>query len=452
MELEDIKVYIEEYKDKVVDDTGQKYYDYEHDIKNKKRYCLDDKGMQIEITGIPNSKVVDNQYRRLVDAKLNFLIQQIIVETEDTQYYEELIKYFDKGFTRILKKVLLDLYNYGIGWLYTYYNEDGRLSFKKIDSKEVIPIWADNSHDQLLAVIRRRTDSVVEKGSIVEEKYIEFYHQDGCIIFNEDLEEVDTKPYLSNGKEHKSFNKIPFIYFKSEDEKPLLNCVKSIQDSINTILSNLMDNMLEDPRNTILVVKNYGGEDMGKIKKNLAVYGILPVTSDEGGDGGVETLSIEVNSNNYEYVLSVLKEKLIENGKGLDVKSVGSSNTANMNMLNIKSAYADMEMAAASLELELQASFEYLQYFVKLVHGYGVEDADISFKRNILVSEESIIEMIKNSSDLLSKKTLLANHPLVNDVEEELERLDEQMEFEVMTMTGYPSDFGRQLDYEEKEN
>ena len=79
--------------------------------------------------------------------------------------------------------------------------------------------------------------------------------------------------------------------------------------------------MLEDNRNTILIIKNYDGTDLGEFRKNLSVYGAVKVRSVEGADGGVDRLSIEVNAENYNKILELLKTALIENALYLKAMS-----------------------------------------------------------------------------------------------------------------------------------
>lgn len=53
--------------------------------------------------------------------------------------------------------------------------------------------------------------------------------------------------------------------------------LKSLQDGINTITSNFLNQLEEDTRNTILVLVNYEGENLGEFRRNLAAYGAVKV-------------------------------------------------------------------------------------------------------------------------------------------------------------------------------
>lgn len=66
------------------------------------------------------------------------------------------------------------------------------------------------------------------------------------------------------------WQKLPLIPIKyGENETPLLKKVKSLQDGLNLMLSDFENNMQEDARNTILVLKNYDGANLGEFRKTL---------------------------------------------------------------------------------------------------------------------------------------------------------------------------------------
>lgn len=405
------------------------YYDGKHDILKKLRLTIGKDGRRSVVQNLPNSRIVDNQFKKAVDQKVNYLFSKpISVKSDDESYQSELQGLYDKRFQRTLNKIALESYLCGISWLYLS-NDHGELGYEKMRSTEITPVWSDSDHEKLDAVIRSYSVNVFEDGKERVVNKVSYYDADGVVLFEyEDggnLKFIKEEGYLSSGDTMYSFDKIPFIYFKSNSrEEPLLNSCKSLQDGINTILSVFMDNMLEDPRNTILILKNYDGQDLGEFRRQLALYGAVKVSSFDGGaQGGVDTLSVEVNSENYNSILKLLKEKLIENTRGFDCKSDFTSQAPNE--LNIKSMYTDIELDANGTELEFSASLEHFEYFFKLIKGFSDElTSTVKFKRNIMVNEESVINMLVKSQGILSIDTILQNHPFVDDVEKEKERID----------------------------
>ena len=189
------------------------------------------------------------------------------------------------------------------------------------------------------------------------------------------------------------------------------------------MLSDYMNGMQEDARNTILVLKNYDGENLGEFRKNLSTFGAVKVRD----DGGLETLSVEVNSENYKSILELMKKSLIENARGYDAKS--DKLAGNPNQMNIQSMYSDIDLDANGMEVEFQAAFEELLWFVN-VHlansrkGVFSDPVTIVFNRDMLINETESIENCQKSVGILSNETIVEQHPWVTDVETELSRLE----------------------------
>ena len=202
--------------------------------------------------------------------------------------------------------------------------------------------------------------------------------------------------------------------------------VKSLQDGINTMLSDFENNMQEDARNTILILKNYDGENLGEFRHNLAAFGAVKVRD----DGGVETLTVEVNSENYKAILEVFKKALIENARGYDAKDDRMS--GNPNQMNIQSMYSDIDLDANGMETEFQAAFEQLLWFINqdmktIGEGdFENEEVTVIFNRNILINESEAIANCASSVGILSNETIVGQHPWTTDVKKELERLQKE--------------------------
>lgn len=404
-----------------------RYYNYEQDILLKKRWTIGKEGKMQSIENLPNARIIDNQYKKAVDQKVNYLFSQLPSIKCDDEKYQELVQdLYDNRFLRTLNKIALESYLCGISWLYIS-NDNGELSMTKMDSTEIIPIWQDRNHESLDAIIRVYQTEEYKDGNIKMIDKVALYTKDDVRIYlrDKDYTEIKEEGYLEKDGLRYSFGEIPFIYFKSNSsEMPLLKRVKSLQDAINAILSNYYDNMLEDPRNTIMILKNYDGQDLGEFRQKLAQYGAVKVsTGVDGADGDVNTLEVNVNSENYRLILDLLKEKLIENAMGFDMKQEKTSNAPNE--LNIKSMYSDMELDANQTALEFTASLEHLERFLKQIKN--IKDDDLltmtEFKRNLMVNDEATINMIIQSEGLLSKKTLLSHHPFVDDVDEEIKAI-----------------------------
>ena len=421
---------------------GDLYYDYEQAIARKRRMVITNAGQMEEDTNLPNNRFLDNQYSGMVDQKVNYMLSKpLTFKTQNEQYADALKKVFNKSFHRLLKNCGKDSYNGAVGWIYPYYDEQGALKFKKFRPWEVLPFWKDDEHTELDFAVRVYEVEAYEGDTEVIITYVDVYdtngihkfvYEDGKLIPNYTtyyFEMQDTEgtliPY--------NWERVPLVAFKANStETPLLKKCKSLQDGINTVLSSFGDGMEENASgNSILVIHNYDGENLGQFRRNLAQYKAVKVRTVDGADGGIDKLEIEVNSENYKTILQELRKALVSNCKGYDVEELKSAGSPNE--MTIKSIFSNIDLDANELETEYQASFEQLLWFVN-AHlkntgkgDFTNEEVDVIFNRDMMVNESQIIADINNSPDL-SKKTRIANHPWIDDVDAELELIKQEQD------------------------
>lgn len=436
--------------------VGDAYYEGEQDILKRERKIIG-KGGRLEIAqNLPNNKILDNQYAKIVDQKVNYQLgKPITIESENEDYLSKLYLIFNKRFHRTLRNIGFDALNCGVGWLYPYHDESGMFTIKRFPPHEIIPFWKDSERTIVDFAIRIYTTVVYEGEREVVKEKVEIYSTQGVDYyewFNGRLVPdvtTETQPYIiiSDGEKELGVNwqRVPLIPFKfNAKEIPLIKRVKSLQDGINIMLSDFENNMQEDARNTILVLHNYDGQDLGEFRRNLAQYGAVKVRSADGAKGGVDTLTVTVNADNYKSILSLFKKALIENGRGYDAKDERMSN--NPNQMNIQSMYSDIELDANGIETEFQASFEELLWFVNqhLANtGQGDfegETVDITFNRDILINEKEVVEVLEKSP-YLSEETKIAQHPYVKDVQLEIERRKQEQQEQMDMYDGYGATF-----------
>lgn len=443
-ELQFFAAEIKEWKDcsrRKAQIKGDLYYDGKHDILHRNRTIIGADGKIQVVNNLPNNRLVDNQFALMVDQKTNYLVgKPISLNGENKAYVDALNKVFNRRFHRLLKYVCEDALKGGLGWLYPFYNDRGELDFKHFPAHEILPFWADDDHTLLDCAIRLYPQEVWNgyQKEIVER--VEIFKPDGLFryvfqndILIPDVEGGEREDYftVSEGEEVTPLNwdRIPLIPFKyNKQEIPLLNRVKDLQDAINTMISDFENNMQEDARNTILILKNYDGQDLGEFRRNLAAYGAVKVRE----DGGVETLTVEVKAENYKAILELLKKALINNARGYDAKDDRMGN--NPNQMNIQSMYSDIDLDANGMETEFQAAFEELLWFInqdlanKGKGDFEQEEVTVIFNRDILINESEAIDNCAKSQGIVSDETIVEQHPWTKDAEAELERLKKEKE------------------------
>lgn len=425
--------------------TGENYYKGLHDIIKRKRQVIGKDGELEEVKNLPNNRIVDNQFGKMVDQKKNYLLGQPIVFNSDNEQYAEALKaVFDKNFLRVIKNVGLDSLTGGIAWVHPFYDEEGNFKLKKFPAYEILPFWGDKAHTKLKFAVRYYIE---EKEGSVNNEFVEkveiytpmgiFYYE---LINNTLFPDPKTphRDYLKveseEGEKGYNWTRVPLIPFKFNSfETPLINRCKSIQDAINIIMSDFVNGMEENAGgNSIIVLNNYDGENLGEFRQKLAQYRAVKVRSTDSAKGGVETLTVEVNATNYETVLKALKRQLIENCRGFDAKDERMG--GNPNQMNIKSMYSDLDLDAHDMETEYKASFDDLLWFVDQhlsnsgIGNFENEDVDVQFNRDTIVNETEVMQMLTTAGVRIPNEILLQQVPFIDDVEHAMDLLEKEEE------------------------
>ena len=425
---------------------AEKYYDGHHDILEREKKVIGADGELVTIRNVANNKLVDNQYRKLVDQKTNYVLgKPLSIATDEDEYLKLLTDIFNKSVHRQLRVLAQYAVDGGISWLFPYYDENSKFKIAVFPSYEICPIWKDKGHTELECAMRYYPEEVFDdKGGVKLIYHVDLFTTQGITHFRYQgasliTEENPHSDYLYVGENGYNWDKLPIIPFKyNSKEIPLIRNVKCLQDALNQVLSDFQNNMEEDPRTTILVLKNYDGTNIPEFRQNLATYGVIKVTTVDGVQGGVETLKVEVNAQNYQAILMQLKRAIVENGRGFDAKEERMD--GDPNQMNIESMYTDIDLDVNAMETEFQAGFEELKWFIDqhLMHtghrDYTENPVEFVFNRDIFINEDAKIDNCVKSVGIISNKTILARHPWVTNVNHELALIEEDKAAELEEM------------------
>lgn len=418
---------------------GQRYYEGDTDILKRKRMAIGEGGELEEVKNLANNKLIHNFTRKLVDQKVGYLLSKpLSVQTENEVYKNLLDDVFNKSFMKLIKNLGKDCINKGIAWAQVYYNEDGELRFKRLPSEEIIPLWKDSEHTKLDAIIRvyevivyeGHTKKTVQKVEYWDtEKVLRYVEYEGNLI--PDVEAPEDTGHFSmidgeGNAQSFTWSKVPFVYFKyNDEEQPLIKFVKSLVDDYDKQKSDNSNN-LEDLPNSIYVLKDYDGTNLGEFRRNMSLYRAVKVT----GDGGVETRNLEINVEAYKTHIEQTRRDIYEFGRGVDTQSDKFGNSPSG--IALKFLYNDLDMDCNIIETEFQASLEYLLWFVDqhLINtgqgDYTNENVEFVFNRDTLINETDSISNCQNSVGIISDETIVANHPW--STKDELEKIKRQKE------------------------
>ena len=113
--------------------AGEAYYDGVQTILKRKRTVIGEGGELAEVDNLPNNRLIDNQYAKMVDQKANYLCgRPITFDTKNAAYGETLAKMFDHKAQRTLRIVAEKALTGGKAWVFPYYSDEGALAFSML--------------------------------------------------------------------------------------------------------------------------------------------------------------------------------------------------------------------------------------------------------------------------------------------------------------------------------
>ena len=404
--------------------TGIEYYRGYHDILTEQYDIIE---CYNRIAPDLKKRIVDNQYKRVVDQKNNYSFgKPFTIQHPDQEYSEQLNDVFTKVFKNTTRRITLDMINCGAAFGYIYYDEQGILNCERFKSWESIPVWEDEEHDTLKMLIHVVDVSYIKRGQRIEKYMYEVYEPDGVTCYDESYRLLTGKePYVRVDGAGYNWEKLPIVQFKLNDSMtPLIKNVKTLQDALNLLESNYYNNVTANVRDTVFVLKGYPDEDLTKFYQNITELGVVSVQ----GDGDVTTLTIDTNPEAYKTLLKELKKAIVENAMSYwrDLDRLGT----NVNQMNILSMYSDIDLDADSIEAEVLRAFDEILWFVNTHLGRPydlIEDVTVTFNRNMLMNESETIKNINNSRGFISEQTLMQHHPWVANAPAEMLAVERQL-------------------------
>ena len=442
---------------------GISYYNNDSDIDKKVRY--DHCGSRSKQNNkLSNAKMHKNFMRKLTRQKVTYLLGKPFSIDTDKEEYKKILEeeYFDKYMYRLVFNLLKEAIKEGINWINVYYNEEGKLCFRRIPGNQVKPFWADREHTKLSQLIHYYEIEVFEGSETKNVVYADYYSTTGVIHYikkdegfvrdserpteegnftlyvpeTEDKTDKDGKitevvPKLDEDgnpilkPQQMVWDKLPWIPLKyNEEETSLLKYIKPYQDEYEKLISAIVDIIIDIP-DAIKVFKGYGGADLEELTEKISQFRAVLVDI----DGDVSSLDTKFDITASSSLLDRIRKDAYEDGAGVDMQS---DNTGDKSGVGLKFLYSDLDLDSEELEQELNTFFEWLLWFIdfdinlKSNADYFEEEVTFSYNRTLIINESEQIDMINNSRDMLPDSVLLPKHPFVEDVTEVEEAIEDE--------------------------
>lgn len=428
---------------KMVD--GPKYYQNENDILGRQMYFYKNGVKTIDGTK-PNHKMPHNWHKLLVDQKVSYLVGKPIVFQVDAKDYEDGINLIlGEEWDDTLTELAKNSSNKGTEWLHVYINSEGKFKFIIIPAEEVIPIYDTSLQENLEAILRYYLVEVNGKDRI----RVEWWTRDIVTFYLEndsgEFELDDTEP--KNPDNHYYYNdvgygwgKVPFVEFPNNQERNSdLKFYKELVDQYDINMSDLANNLAE-VQEIITILKGYEGTDLSQFYQNLRYYKAIKVSGEQGS--GVDKLELNIPVEAKKELLDRTEENIFLFGQGVNMKTDRFGNSPSG--VALKFLYSLLDLKASVMERKFRKAVKRLLWFateyinINDKKNYDGTTVQVTFRKTMITNDTDNVDIAQKSKGVISDQTIVANHPWVEDVAEELERIKKQQKEELNELNLYP--------------
>lgn len=415
---------------------GQRYYNNEADILNRKQYFYKD-GVKIEDNTKPNHRIPHNWQKLLVDQKVSYLVgKPIVFQCKMQKEYEDRLNLIlGEEWDDTLTELAKNSSNKGAEWLHVYINAEGKFKFIIIPAEEVVPIYDTSLQENLEAVLRYYLVQVNGKDRIRAEWWtretVTYYIQADSGEFElDDTEPVNPAPHFYYNEVGYGWTKVPFIEFPNNQERNSdLKFYKELVDEYDLNVSDLANN-LADVQEIITILKGYESTDLAEFKENLRYYKAIKVSGEQGS--GVDKLELNIPIEAKKELLDRLEENIFLFGQGVNMKTDRFGNSPSG--VALKFLYSLLDLKASVMERKFRRSVKRLLWFtteyINIIdkRNYDNTEVQVTFRKTMITNDKENVEIAKESKGIISDETIIANHPWTEDVTEELDKIKKQDE------------------------
>ncbi len=342
------------------------------------------------------------------------------------------------SYPKICKDLCVNSSNHECAWIHYWKDEGGNFCYGVVDSEQIIPIYCSDLDRALIAVLRTYKDIDFASGKEItiweywDNERCYSYYRTSSAISTTGLSDYNVFPGLpEDGAAEKGnifihgWGDVPFISFNNNNisTNDLVN-IKPLVDAYDKVFTGFL-NDLEDIQEVIFILTNYGGEDKKEFIDDLKKYKMIKLDDDgdESSKTGVETLTISIPIEAREKFLEMTRKAIFEQGQGVDPDPQKFGNSSGE---ALKYLYSLLELKAGLMETEFKQGFGRL---VRAICKYlGAECGQIiqTWTRSAIRSDSELADICENSVGLVSIKTILKNHPLVENADEEEKQLEKE--------------------------
>lgn len=463
MDIEAVKKLIKKYEVGHTDfilraDVAERYYKNETDVLfTKKKEEKDEQPMRNADNRIPR-----NFHGLIVNQKSAYAFTVApLFDVGNVTDNKKITAALGDEYTKNCMELCINAANTGVAWIHYWESEEG-FEWAVVDSRQIIPIFDKSLKQKLFGLLRVYSDIDDDTG----DRYAvyEYWTDTECQAFRKkESDSIDTGlsfyatfanpesgELISNYKHN--HGQVPFIPFWNNNiHTDDLKNIKPLIDVYDKVFSGFI-NDLDDVQELIFVLSGYGGIDLNGFLQDLKKYKAIKLDKDEDGQSGVSTLNIEIPIEARNSVLEATRKAIFEQGQGFDPQP---ENFGNQSGEALKFMYSLLEMKTGLMETEFKLGFSRLVRAICKCLGIACDTIIQTWTRTRIKNDLEQAQICRDSVGIISKKTILKNHPFVEDAEAELKQLEkeekEQQDKENEYLQAFHVDNEKKKDAESKE-
>lgn len=425
----EIKKFIENdasSKAKQFAETGVRYYEGDHDIKDYRIFFIDAEGKIQEDKTKSNIKISHPFFKLLVDQQTQYMLSGHggFVKSDIPELQTELDAYFNENesFVAELNGLISGTVVKGWEYMYAYKNEDDRTAFQVADSTGVVEVREKETDDGCAYVIYWFVDRIdkdnkkIKRIQVWDKQQTWFFCQedDGSIVRDDSIPN-NPRPHILYQKDgedrlfYDDYGIIPF--FRLDNGKKRFSSLKTIKALIDDydLMNAGLSNNIQDTNEALYVVKGFDGDNLDELHFNVRAKKLIGVG--ESGDVDIKTIDIPVEARKTK--MEVDEKNIFRFGQGVNTEAL--KDTSATTSIAIKSAYANLNLKCDGLQPFL---LQFMRKLLKLVlkeindrNGTDYEQKDVyfDFEREIITNaqENAQIDLVKAQEQQAKVTTIL---------------------------------------------
>lgn len=391
----------------------KRYYEGDHDIIHN--YAMQD--------ARSNIKVVVNFCKRFINERISY------ITTNPINYI-----------SRSGKKDIISVIETNVA-INEKLNNQMLLKQSQIHGKAFAIPYFDNAGDFRTTVLTPLNCYVLEsdrvgepyilalhlfKQRFTDKEFLDVYTPTEILHYSIGKSEQNQEVLTYIDKDQHFFKQVPVIVCRAnEEETSLIDDIKSLNDSFNNVLSDLV-NEVSDFRQCFMKVINatLDEEEAKKMKKS----GIIVVS---GEKADIQYLTKQINDVFVQNLLSELEENMFKTVMTIDNNEKMQSNISSV---TIRGRLFLLESICGLIQAELeQAIRRKLQMFFDVYaltnKLYSHKDITLKFTPNIPSDIATLADSISKLQTIVSQRSLLSLLPFIENVDEEIKQFQSEQSF-----------------------